>query len=416
MDQYLPRTIDRELDELLPYAPAISIDGPKGVGKTDSARRRVEHVIRLDNPERRQLLGADFELSTLPTGSVLLDEWQHLPQIWDSVRRAVDDGAEPGRFLLTGSATPVDAAGTHSGAARILSLRMRPMGLHERGLVNPTVSFADLLNGNANPTGESPFTLPDYAAAIAASGFPGVTRAPERVQRAYLDSYLLRVIDRDLPEQGVTVRSPSQLRAWLEAYAAATSTTTSYSRLLDATTAGDSEQPTKYMTTMYREHLTQLWLLDPVPGWVPTRNPLKRLTQAPKHHLADPGLALRLLELEGGQLINEDGAHMFGPLFESLVTLGVRTLAQANEARVHHLRTKNGDREIDLIVTGSGGRLLALEVKLAAAVSDSDVRHLLWLRDQMGGRVSDIAVITTGTFAYRRPDGVAVIPLALLGE
>ena len=414
-NSYIMRTIDQELDELLPFASAIAIDGPKGVGKTDTAARRVEHIVRLDNPERRQVLAADFELTTLPPGSVLLDEWQHLPQVWDCVRRAVDDGAAPGRFLLTGSATPVDAAGTHSGAGRILSLRMRPMGLHERALTEPTVSFSSLLDGTAQITGESDFGVADYAAAIAGSGFPAITRAIPRIQKAFLDSYLHRVIDREVPEQGATVRSPSQLRAWLEAYAAATSTTTSYSRLLDATTSGDAEQPTKYMTSIYREHLAQLWLLDPVPGWLPTRNPLKRLTQAPKHHLADPGLALRLLDLDADDLLSEEGAYMFGPMFESLVTLGVRTLAQANQARVHHLRTKSGDREIDLIVTGSGGRLLALEVKLAAAISDADVKHLLWLRDQLGGKVTDLAVISTGTFAYRRPDGIAVIPLALLG-
>nr|WP_240510525.1 DUF4143 domain-containing protein [Corynebacterium hadale] len=411
----MPRTIDQELDELLPFAPAIAIDGPKGVGKTDTALRRAEHVYRLDNPEQREVLAASFDLSAIPSGTTLLDEWQHLPQIWDSVRRAVDDGAAPGHFLLTGSATPVDAAGTHSGAGRILSLRMRPMGLHERGITQPTVSFASLLRGAAQPSGQSSFALPDYASAIAGSGFPAITQSPPRAQRAYLDSYLHRIIDRDVPEQGGPARSPVQLRAWLAAYAAATSTTTSYSRLLDATTAGDGRQPTKYLTSMYREHLTQLWLLDPVPGWLPTRNPLKRLTQGPKHHLADPGLAMRLLELDADDLLTETGAYMFGPLFESLVTLGVRTLAQANEAHVHHLRTKSGDREVDLIVTGSGGRLLALEVKLAASISDSDVRHLHWLREQLGGKVSELAVITTGQYAYRRPDGVAVIPLSLLG-
>jgi predicted AAA+ superfamily ATPase len=106
---------------------------------------------------------------------------------------------------------------------------------------------------------------------------------------------------------------------------------------------------------------------------------------------------------------------MLGPLFESLVALDVRVAAQAADARVSHLRLRGGDREIDLIVEGPGGEVLAVEVKLASAVEDSDVRHLLWLRDQLPGRVVDLVVVNTGPSAYRRPDGVAVVPLALLG-
>lgn len=126
---YLDRTIDAELDELLPHLAAVALDGPKGVGKTETAGRRVSHTFSLDNPDQRKIVAADFDLQALPEGGVLFDEWQHLPQVWDSVRRQVDAGAPPGRFLLTGSATPVDAAGTHSGAGRIISLRMRPMGV-----------------------------------------------------------------------------------------------------------------------------------------------------------------------------------------------------------------------------------------------------------------------------------------------
>lgn len=106
---------------------------------------------------------------------------------------------------------------------------------------------------------------------------------------------------------------------------------------------------------------------------------------------------------------------MLGPLFESLVTLGVRVMAQGAEARVSHLRLTGGDREVDLIVQGPDGRILAIEVKLAPAITDFDVRHLLWLRDQLPNRVVDLVVVTTGSTAYRRTDGVAVVPLSLLG-
>jgi len=413
---YLERTVDHELDELLPIAPAIALDGPKGVGKTVTAQRRAQTVWFLDDPAQRGIAQADFGLESIPPGTFLLDEWQKLPQVWDSVRRRVDAGAPPGRFILTGSATPVDPAGTHSGAGRILSLRMRPMGLHERGMVTPTVSLSHLLNGGSEQVGgHASFSLLNYAEAIVNSGFPGVLNAAPRLRRGLLDAYVRRIIDRDLPDQGHGVRRPETLKRWLAAYAAASSTTTAYSRLLDATTAGDGSQPAKSTTIVYRDTLTQLWLLDPVPGWILANNPIRRLQQAPKHQLADPALAARLLELSSRSLLGPSGAHMMGPLFESLVTLGVRIMAQAAEATVNYLRLSGGDREVDLIVQGNEGQIIGIEVKLAPQITDTDVRHLIWLRDQIPDRVADLMVITTGSTAYRRTDGIAVVPLALLG-
>ena len=383
---YLPRTVDLELDELLPLAPAIAIDGPKGVGKTDTARRRATTTWLLDDEDQRRIAAADFGLTAVPAGTLLLDEWQKLPQVWDSVRRRVDSGAPPGSYLLTGSATPTDAAGTHSGAGRILSLRMRPMALPERGRVTPTVSLARLLEGGRDPVGgDSGYGLTDYADAIVASGFPGIMNAPSRLRRGLLDAYLQRIIDRDLPDHGFAVRRPETLRRWLAAYAAASSTTTSYSRMLDATTGGDGAQPAHTTTIVYRDLLTH------------------------------PALAARLLGLSSSSLLNASGAHMMGPLFESLATLTVRVAAQAAEARVYHMRTQGGRHEVDLVVEGADGQIVGIEVKLAAAVGDSDAKHLIWLRDQIPDRVADLVIVTTGKAAYRRPDGVAVVPLALLG-
>jgi len=158
-----------------------------------------------------------------------------------------------------------------------------------------------------------------------------------------------------------------------------------------------------------------------VPAWGPTGNALVRLGQTPKHHLADPSLAARLLGLSVDALIDGEGSPvgpqegtMLGRLFEALVALCVRVSAQAAEAAVGHLRTRNGDREIDLVVVRADGKVLAVEVKLASTVRDRDVRHLRWLQDQLGPRVLDAIVVNTGPAAYRRSDGVGVVPLALL--
>lgn len=421
MPRYQSRVVDHELDELLPGLAAIALAGPKGVGKTATAQRRATTTLELDDPVQLELLMADPErIAELP-GPVLIDEWQRLPRIWDVVRRGVDRDPRPGRFLLTGSAAPREVP-VHSGAGRIVQIRMRPMSLAERGLETSTVSLRELLSGDRLAVdGATTVGLADYADEIVRSGLPGIRELPPRARRAQLDGYVARIVEREFPEQGLVVRRPATLRSWLAAYAAATASTASYSAILDAATPGDSGKPARTTTGAYRDVLAKLWLLDPVPGWLPARNAFARLAQTPKHHLADPALAARLLGVDADALVSgqaqsvlRDGP-LLGLLFESLVTLTVRVLAQAAEASVHHLRTRNGDHEVDLIVERTDRRVLALEVKLSAVVEDADVAHLHWLRQKLGEDLLDAAVITTGSQAYRRSDGVAVIPASLLG-
>jgi predicted AAA+ superfamily ATPase len=423
MSGYLRRIVDAELDELLAGLPAITLDGPKGVGKTETALRRAQTTYTLDDPGQRLLLDADPGRLERATPPVLLDEWQLHPPVWDQVRRSVDRDATPGRFLLTGSASPVSAP-THSGAGRIVRLRMRPMSLSERGVDTPTVSLRSLLSGDREAIeGTTDVHLAAYTEEIVRSGFPGIRPLTDRPRRAQLAGYLDRIVERDFPEQGHLVRRPATLRAWLAAYAAASSTTASFTAILDAATAGDSDKPAKTTTMAYRDVLTQLWLLEPVEAWLPTRNRLSRLGSSPKHQLADPALAAALLGVGATALLDDatrgharirDGV-LLGQLFESLVTLDVRVYAQAAEATVRHLRTKNGDHEVDLIVERADHRVLAIEVKLAPFVTDADVKHLVWLKSQIGDDLLDAVVISTGTEAYRRRDGIAVIPAALLG-
>ena len=298
------------------------------------------------------------------------------------------------------------------------------MSLAERGLQEPTVSLAELLTGSRNRIdGRTDVDLTAYTDEILCSGFPAIRDRPPRTRRIQLEGYLDRIVEHDFPDQGHVVRQPEALRAWLAAYAAATSTTASYNAILDAATPGESSKPAKSTTLGYRDILSQIWLLDSVPGWHPSRNLFVRLAQAPKHHLADPALAARLLHAsetslltghDSGPPVPRDGT-LLGALFESLVALSLRTYAQTNDAKVHHLRTFNGRHEVDFIVQRDDHKVVALEVKLTSSAGDEDVVHLRWLRDQLGDDLLDAAVITTGPYAYRRQDGIAVIPAALLG-
>jgi len=420
---YRLRTVDRVLDELLPDLAAIALEGAKGVGKTATAGQRAKTTFSLDLPAQREAVGADMDIIVEAQRPVFIDEWQLEPAVWDRVRRAVDEDRAGGQFLLAGSASAAPGARIHSGAGRIVSIPMRPLSIAERGLAEPTVSLRELLaGGTPDVRGRSSVGLSTYADEILGSGFPGIRDLPERARQVQLDSYITRIVERELPEGGFTLRRPEALRAWLAAYGAATATDVAYTKLLDAATAGLADKPSRPTVDTYREHLRRIFVLDPVPAWVPAFNPLKRLTKSPKHHLVDPALAARLAGVGKAGLLRGDGERVsastgtwLGALFESLAAQSVRTYADAAFARVGHLRTKESDREVDLIVEGEDRRVVAIEVKLGGSVVDRDVRHLNWLSEKLGDRLADRLIVTTGERAYRRADGVAVVPLALLG-
>lgn len=419
---YTPRIVDDELDELLSGVSALAVEGPKAVGKTATGIRRATTVHEFDDERQRAVAAADLDRVVNGQPPVLIDEWQLLPPVWDKVRRAVDRNPTPGRFILTGSASPA-GTGTHSGAGRIVTLRMRPLSLAERLPNAATVSLGALLRGEPDAIGgRTDVALEQYVDEILRSGLPGIRGLPERPREALLAGYVTRIVDRDFPELGRPIRDTARLRAWMAAYASATATTTSFEKLRDAATAGHATKPSKTTVQPYREILERLFILDPVPGWRP-RAHLKELALAPKHHLADPALAATLVDISRealltgsspGPIVPRDGTFL-GALFESLVTLSMRVYAQAMGARLHHFRTHRGDHEVDLVVEGKDGRVLAIEVKLAATVPDDAVRHLDWFAGRFGRDVVDRIVVTTGPEAYRRKDGIAVVPAALLG-
>ena len=416
---YHRRLIDQQLDDFLGELPAISIEGAKGVGKTSTARARGGTFIGLDDPVQRTVMSAGNKPWADLRGLVVVDEWQRYPPSWDYVRRAVDEQVRGQHFLLTGSATPTEPI--HSGAGRIVRFRMRPMTLFERGVTQPTVSLAALLGGTqAAVSGQTDVTVADYVREIVATGLPGL-RVGSPARRALArQSYADLIVERDFPDAGLTTRVPGLARRWLSAFAGAVSTTTSLEKIRNAATAGQQDKPAKDTVLLYRDMLERIWVSDPVPGWAPTFNHLRRLALAPKHQLVDPGLACALLGVDESALLGRspsdvvDGAFL-GALFESLVTLDVRVYADQLGARVSHLRTQAGRQEVDLIVERKIDQVLAIVVKLTGSVKDEDVRHLLWLREQLGDGLIDAVVITAGPYAYRRSDGVAVVPLALLG-
>ena len=426
---YRPRIADDELGELLGVLPAISIEGPRAVGKTRTALRHASTVYALDDPEVLSEVRSAPRTMTEGQPPILIDEWQRFPSSWDIVRRAVDEDFSPGRFILTGSARP-ETRPAHSGAGRIVTLRMWTTSLaerlaHQHGRGRREISLKSLLAGHRPQLNAcTELTVEDYAEEIVAGGFPAWHAARGRAHQMLVDGYVHRLVEHDLPLAGYRVRNPATLRRWLTAYAASTSTAASYEAIRDAATSGERDKPAKTTTLAYRDTLEAMWVLEPLPAWLPVGSHLSRLKRSPKHHLADTALAARLLNATADSLLAghpaapagaQPGARtLLGAMFESLVTHDLRVYAQAADARVSHMRTWSDQKEVDAIVEGREG-VLAVEVKLGADVTRRDTRHLRWLRDRLGPGLVDAMVVTTGRRAYRDPDGVAVVPAALLG-
>ena len=420
LGNYRRRIVDDDVDYLLGELPALLLDGPKGVGKTETARQRAQTVLRLNRDRDFQLVEAQLDSYLLKPAPVLFDEWQRMPQVWEAVKDSVDEDRTPARFLLTGSA-PVDD--THSGAGRITSLRMRPLTLPERLVCTPSVSLKSLLSGEKlTLSGESDFSLEDYADLILRSGFPGFQDLSTRSLNKQLDTYVERLVNVDMKEANTAVRQPDVMMRWLQAYAAAVATTTSWEKVRDGANAGHDDKPARDTTTRYTEALTRLRILDEVPAWLPGDNHLSRLGQTPKRFLADPALAARLVGVPLDRLLQGEGPTaqprdgiFLGALFESLVAMSLFVFSDANSAALRHLRTWRGDHEVDFIVVGEGGKVVAVEAKLGNTVRPEHVTHLLWLKEQLGDKLLDAVVVNTGSDAYRRKDGIAVVPLGLLG-
>jgi predicted AAA+ superfamily ATPase len=307
---------------------------------------------------------------------------------------------------------------------------MYPLSLAERGLCEPTVSIGAMLAAEnpfaATVEGETDMTVDGYIYEMAASGLPGIRKYDTKNRKLALESYFDNILSHEFNQQGLRLRQPATLLRWLRAYSAAVATDAGYNEILDAATSGEGSKPAAKTTISYREALSDLWLIDELSPWIDGENFFSGLKRSPKHYLADPAFAVYLLGLDEGILSGPSGwperagrfdqkyGSVLGRLFESLIQLSLNAYASCNNAKLYFIATHAGDREIDFVIQG-GVKLVACEVKFAPTVSDADCKHLLWLKEKLGSELTDAMVVTTGVLAYRRKDGVAVVPAALLG-
>jgi predicted AAA+ superfamily ATPase len=419
VDSYKPRIIDAEVASALGVAGAVLLEGPRGCGKTETGRFHADSEVLLDTDENaQQLAGIDPKAVLEGSTPRLIDEWQLEPRLWNHVRRTVDERRARGQFILTGSATPSEDDLRHSGAARILRLRMRTMSLSESGHSTAQVSLADLLDGVPLSSQRSALgrSVTDLASIVCRGGWPAMLNlSPEEAQRL-LRSYLDDIVRIDLPKlEGDTRRDTIRVRRTLTSLARHSATEVTYAAI--AADVSEPDRPARPETiSQYLDLLERMFVIERQPSWGPHLRSRAVIRKQPKLHYVDPALAVAGIRGSPAGLLSD--LKTFGFLFESLVARDLRVYGQALDARLMHYRDSSGT-EVDDIVALPDGRWLAAEVKLGTNQIDAAAASLLAFVGKLDvTRTTEpaaLVIFTTGEYAYERPDGVKVVPITMLG-
>lgn len=419
LPSYRGRVVDDAIPAVLAAARAVLIEGPKACGKTWTGQQFAHSAFFLE--ERPDL----WEIATqvrrlLLDGATprLLDEWQRVPALWHLVRAECDRRGLPGQFILTGSAVPPDELTRHSGAGRIGRVRMRPMSLYEMGLSGGEASVGEMLKtarGWDNPVVEVGVDVPDLVRAACRGGWPQfVDLAVEDAMRQ-VRSYVDDICRADVSEVDGIRRSPEKVRRLMQSLARNVANHVGIDKLARET---EGRTPLDRSTaTTYLEALSRLFVVEDLPAWNIHLRSKARLISAPKRHLVDPSLAPAVLGVGPERYL--DDLEAFGFLFESMAVRDLRIYAQVHDASVHYYRDYGG-LEVDAVIETRDGRWIGAEVKLGGAGAvDRAAAALLKLAQRVTERraanLAQLVVITGGRYCYRRPDGVAVVPLAALG-
>ena len=410
---YAPRVADDELRAQLAATGAILVEGPKACGKTETARQLAASEVLLDvDADAREAAKLDPRLILSGKVPRLIDEWQLAPEIWNHVRRAVDERVDPGQFILAGSAQPTDDETRHTGAGRISRLRMRPMSLYEVGASNGDVSLSALLSGESASASDPGLVLEDLSALVCRGGWPAFQRLeiPQALRR--VRSYLGE-IPRDT--ERLAGNRPERVTRLLESLARNVATLAAASTL--AADASRPEDPVSNETVAgYLSSLSRLFIVEDQPAWQPHLRSRYRLRRTAKRHFVDPSLAVAALRADPSRLIRD--LNFLGFLFESLVIRDLRVYSQPLDGEVQHYRDSGG-LEVDAVVD-LGGSWGAFEIKLGGTEAiDAAASALRKFADRVDtsriGPPTVLAVIVGGGYGYVREDGVQVIPIGCLG-
>lgn len=418
--KYLKRIADGILKQKLSASGAVLIEGPKWCGKTWTATAASNSQLFMQDPDRQvsYLKAADTKPSLLLQGETprLLDEWQTAPVLWDAVRFAVDQRGKAGQFILTGSAVPSDNVVQHSGTGRISRMVMRPMSLFESSESSGSVSIKDLFDGKTEIDNFSSLTIEQIAFAIARGGWPASIGNDSKTALLRAIDYVEAVINTDVSRVDGINKNPSRVRALMRSLSRNISTLASNETIrADIAMSDEDENISDKTILQYLRALNRIFVTDNLPAWNPAIRSKTAIRTSPKRQFADPSIAVATMRLSPGRIL--DDFEYFGFLFESLCDRDLRIYAEANDGQLFHYRDAS-DLEADAVICLNDGRWAPIEIKLGKKEIEEGAKHLIELKNKINTtkmKEPSFLMIVTGTeVAYRRDDGIFVVPIGCL--
>lgn len=422
MKNYLKRIADQILHDKLESKGAVLIEGSKWCGKTTTATQIAKSILYMQDPvkKKQNLIMAELEPAILLEGATprLIDEWQLAPQLWDAIRFEVDKRDEFNQFVLTGSSVPFDDMTTsHSGTGRISRMVMRPMTLYESGDSNGSISLLELFRGNEDLTAKSEIDFRQIAYLICRGGWPKAIGQSEKIALKQAYDYYDAVVESDISFADGVTRDPQRVKLLMCSYSRFIASDGTVANIKKDMSSNDSDSLDEKTIYSYVNALKRIFVVEDLPAWSPNLRSKTAIRTSATRHFVDPSIAVAALGIGPNDLLND--LNTMGLFFESMCIRDLRVFAEALDGTVYHYRDKSG-LECDAVVHLRNGSYALVEVKLGGSGIDEAAQNLLSLKNKIDTdrmKAPSFLMVLTGTeFAYKREDGVYIVPIGCLKD
>ena len=417
---YLPRIVDKEIDELMEIMGAVLIEGCKWCGKSTTGFHHAKSIVEFQNPDSKQEY--DEIKNTKPSLFLngekprMFDEWQMYPVVWDSIRTDVDHSGKKGEYILTGSAKPSEGEIMHTGTGRISRVLMRPMSLYESGESTGEVTFSDILDGK-EISGVSKLSLEDLASITVRGGWPASILVKSDAKYRFAKEYVKAIVHEEVKKVDGVERNPEKMLNVLRSLARNISAPVANSTIESDVKNNFDNDISRPTLTDYLNTLEKLFVIENVNATNLNFRSKYALRTKPKKYFVDPSIATAILEMNPKNLIQD--LNTFGFLFESLCIRDLKIYTQSYGGDITFYRDEK-DFEVDAILRTSSGKWGAIEIKLGAGYIDEAANNLLKFKERVDikkcGEPAFLMVLTGTKYSYKREDNVYVVSIGTLKD
>ena len=422
MKKYKKRIADEILIKKLEGKGAVVIEGPKWCGKTTTAEQFVTSILYMDNPfyKEQNISMSDINPKRLLNGATprLIDKWRIAPKLWDAIRFEVDHRPELGQFILTGSSVPPDSKDiTHSGTGRFTWLMMRPMSLYESGDSSGEVSLQNIFDGNLDIDGHSTLDIERLAFLIARGGWPLSVDMKDDIALEQAYDYFNAVVCYDINRVDNVRKNPEKIKRLMRSYARNQGGQIPNTQIALDILANDECPINEETVSSYINALKKIFVIEDMPAWNPNLRSKSAIRSSDTRYFIDPSIACAALGIGPNDLIND--LNTLGFLFETLCARDLRVYAESLNGEVYHYRDKSG-QEVDAVIHLRNGKYGLIEIKLGGDnLIEEGVKSLKAMErkintDKMNPPSFLMILTGIGEYAYKRKDGILIVPIGTL--